>query len=50
LFDDEIGHGIFTCWVKHNMEAKLLISMGNQRFHDHQLTDSGQSQSKVSEK
>jgi hypothetical protein len=41
LFDDEIGHGLFTCWVKHYFEAKPLISMENQRFLEPQVTNSG---------
>jgi len=40
IFDDEIGHGLFTCWVKYNKESKLLISMGNQRFLEPRVTDS----------
>ena len=41
LFDDEIGHGLFTCWVKQHMGSKPLISIENLRLFDCQVTDSG---------
>ena len=31
-FDDEIGHGRFTCWVEQHVESKPLISIENLEF------------------
>jgi hypothetical protein len=43
LFDDEIGHGLFTCWVKQHIGSKPLISIENLGFFDCQVTDPGNS-------
>jgi hypothetical protein len=31
-FDDEIGHGLFTCWVEQQIGYKPLISIENLEF------------------
>jgi hypothetical protein len=39
-FDDEIGHGLFTFWVKPHARSKPFISIENMGFFDYPVTDS----------